>query len=211
MTIDFPEDPIGRELLLMIERAKYERWLSGEIADILSAAFDDVVSTILSPSFRSLSRASRRGNSQLFRELDRQIKSGYVTVRQATLKQMSDYAQLEAQIALKQISTVARRRAHRSTRTAALAETIKAIATLPIQGLSLGEWFTAQAENMSLQTRRVIQNGLSPGRRCPTWCARSFPSRIGCAGGAPPRTQRRHVGDAHDCQRCSELRRGREL
>jgi hypothetical protein len=79
----------------------------------------------------------------LFRELDRQIKSGYVTVRQATIKQMSDYAQVEAQVALKQISTVASDDVLTGVLGPLLShETIKAIAHCPIQGLSLGEWFT---------------------------------------------------------------------
>lgn len=193
MTIDFPEDPIGRELILMIERAKYERWLSGEIADILSAAFNDVVSTILSPSFRSLSQFEQARKLALFRELDRQIKAGYITVRQATLKQMSDYAQLEAQIALKQISTVAEGDVLTGVLGPLLStQTVQAIAALPIQGLSLGDWFSAQAENMSRETRRVIQNGLLTGRTLPDMVRQIIPPR----GSVAPAVLRRARNDA---------------
>jgi SPP1 gp7 family putative phage head morphogenesis protein len=41
---------------------------------------------------------------------------------------------------------------------------LASIAKLPIQGLTLGEWFTAQAETMSRESRRIIQQGLIEGK-----------------------------------------------
>lgn len=190
MTIDFPEDPVGRELILMVERAKYERWLSGEISDILSAAFDDVVSTIVSPTFRSLSSAEQARKLQLFRELDRQIRSGYFTVRTKVLQQMESYAQLEAEIARTQIDSVLDETSDLGTLLSP--EAIRAIGTLPIQGLSLGDWFEAQANNMSIETRRVIQNGLIQGKSLPDMVREIVPPR----GSVNPSVLRRVRNDA---------------
>jgi SPP1 gp7 family putative phage head morphogenesis protein len=165
-----PEDPRGRELVLMIERAKYERWLSNEIADILRRASDDLVSTILSPTFRTLSRDEQARKLQLFRELDRQMNAGYATVKTTALREMEGYAELEAEVARAQIRSMltgASERLQVGTGAILTSRAVAAVATLPIEGLSISDWFEAQAAGMSRETRRVIQNGLLQGKTLP--------------------------------------------
>ena len=178
---EFPTDPRGRELILMIERAKYERWLSNEVADILRRAFDEVIDTILSPAFRTLSQFEQARKLQLFRELDHQLRTHYIGARNTVIAEMRGYAQLEGEVAAAQI---------RSMLTSATSERVAAgvgamltrqavisIATLPIEGLNIGEWFEAQAAGMSRETRRLIQNGLLQGKSIPEMVKSIMPAR----------------------------------
>lgn len=178
---EFPEDPRGRELILMIERAKYERWLSNEVAEILHRAFDEVIDTILSPAFRTLSQFEQARKLQLFRELDHQLRNHYIGASNTVVAEMRGYAQLEGEVAAAQI---------RSMLTSATSERVAAgvgamlsrqavisIATLPIEGLNIGEWFEAQAAGMSRETRRLIQNGLLQGKSIPEMVKSIMPPR----------------------------------
>ena len=178
---EFPADPRGRELILMIERAKYERWLSNEVAEILRRAFDEVIDTILSPAFRTLSQFEQARKLQLFRELDHQLRNHYIGASNTVVAEMRGYAQLEGEVAAAQI---------RSMLTSATSERVAAgvvsmlsrqavisIATLPIEGLNIGEWFEAQAAGMSRETRRLIQNGLLQGKSIPEMVKSIMPPR----------------------------------
>lgn len=168
MTIDFPPaDPRGRELVLLVERAKYERWLTTEIARLLDREFTRVVDLMLSPGYRSLTRFQQQRTLQLFRELDRRIGAGYRDVTELVLREMRGYAQLEAEVARVQAHSVLALSG--GTVDLSLAVTLPrsylaAIAKLPIQGLRIGDWFDAQAATMSRETRRIIQQGLIEGK-----------------------------------------------
>jgi SPP1 gp7 family putative phage head morphogenesis protein len=179
VTIDFPDDPRGRELILMLERAKYDRWLSREITDLLSRTFNELIDTILSPAFRTLSQFEQGRKLQLFRALDTQIRSGYFAIRTTTLKQMQGYAELEAEIAQAQIRSVIPGAAPFELGVGAVItrQAVNAIAELPIQGLNIGEWFEAQAQGMSRETRRLIQNGLLQGKSIPEMVRQIVPPR----------------------------------
>jgi SPP1 gp7 family putative phage head morphogenesis protein len=140
------------------------------------------VSTIVSPTFRSLSAAEQQRKLQLFRELDRQLKAGYNTAQSTTLREMAGYARLEAEIAQTQITTVVETEAlDLSASPLITSQAMNAIAQLPIQGLSLGEWFDAQANTMSRETRRAIQNGLVTGRSLPEIVRDIVPPRTSVA------------------------------
>ena len=177
---DFPEDPRGRELILMLERAKYERFLANEVADILARAFNEVVDTILSPTFRTLSQFEQQRKFQLFRELDRQIKLGYQGVTTTVLREMQGYAQIESDVARAQIKSMltSASEAVQATVGAMLTRhTVSSIAALPVQGLNIGDWFEAQAAGMSRETRRLIQNGLLQGKSVPEMVRSIVPPR----------------------------------
>jgi SPP1 gp7 family putative phage head morphogenesis protein len=176
--LGFPEDPRGRELILMIERAKYERWLSGQVSDMLARAFNEVVDTILSPNFRTLSVTQQQRKLQLFRELDRIIQRNYGAVTNTVLNEMHGYAQLEAEVAAAQIESVLDTETIEVSLNAMLTgPSVRSIAELPIQGLSIGDWFEAQAAGMSRETRRAIQNGLLQGKSIPEIASAIVPPR----------------------------------
>jgi SPP1 gp7 family putative phage head morphogenesis protein len=175
--LDFPEDPRGRELILMLERAKYERWLSGQVSDMLSRAFNSVVDLILSPNFRTLSVNEQQRKLQLFRELDRIIQQNYGTVTHTVLREMHGYAQLEAEVAAAQIESVLGETVAANLGAMLTGPSVRSIAELPIQGLNLGDWFSAQAAGMSRETRRTIQNGLLQGKSLPEIVSAIVPPR----------------------------------
>lgn len=177
---EFPEDPRGRELILMLERAKYDRWLANEIADILARAFNEVVNTILSPGFRTLSQFEQARKFQLFRELDRQIKLGYQGVTTTVLREMQGYATIESDVARAQIKSMltgASGQIQAQIGAMLTRHTVSSIAALPVQGLNIGDWFEAQAAGMSRETRRIIQNGLLQGKSIPEMVRAIVPPR----------------------------------
>ena len=195
MTIDWPDDLRGREFLLMVERAKYERWLANEVAAILERAFNEVVDTILSPSFRTLSQAEQARKLQLFRELDRQITNGYMDVRNKLISQGNAYAEIERQVAGVQIRSMlvgSSDQLQASVGFTLSRHRLDSIARLPIQGLNISEWFDAQAAGMSRETRRTIQNGLVQGKSIPEMVKAIVPPR----GSVEPAVYRRARHDA---------------
>lgn len=164
--IDFPRDARGRELILLVERAKYERWVQQEVADLLQREYDRLADLLLSRTYRDLTRFQRRRIQQLFRALDRQIKAGYLNAVDVTTKHLQAYAKLEAEILHSQaLASLPAGSVTTSAATYGLPKAyLEGIAKLPIQGLSLGEWFEGQAVTMSREARRIIQQGLIEGK-----------------------------------------------
>lgn len=165
MTIDF-NDARGRELTLLIERGKYERWLSQETGDVLERTWNGVVDRMLSPGFRTLTKFQQQRIAELAREVDRILKSGYVDVTQLHLREMKGYAALEADVARAQVrSLLSEGGAANVSLGATLPRNyLASIAKLPIQGLNIGQWFSTQAATMSREARRLIQQGLVAGK-----------------------------------------------
>jgi SPP1 gp7 family putative phage head morphogenesis protein len=167
MAIDFlSPDPRGRELRLLILRAQHERYLAGEVTALVERAFNQVLDVLLSAKFRDLTAAQRARTAELFRELDRIISTGYTGIADYHVKAMQGYSQLESDIARATANAVL------STGAGDLAVSfyrlpkayLSAIARLPIQGLNVGDWFDGQAAKMSLNTKRIIQQGLIEGK-----------------------------------------------
>jgi SPP1 gp7 family putative phage head morphogenesis protein len=164
--INFPEsDPRGTQLRLIVERMKYERWLANETADLLEREFNRLVDVLTSTKYRTLTAAQRARALELYRELDRILKSGYVDVTDLHLTEMRGYAQFESDVARVQAASlveagtgVAIDLAYRLPNAY-----LESIAKLPIQGLRISEWFEAQAQTMSVNVRRIIQQGLVEG------------------------------------------------
>lgn len=164
---DLPRDPRGRELILSVERAKYERWLANESALLVEREFNRIVDLLLSGKYRDLTQFQQQRALQLYRELDKRIRSGYGDITQLHLTEMRGYAQLEAEVARLQAASVlpVASGALESVVGVSLPKSyLAAIAKLPIQGLTIGDWFTAQAQTMSRESRRLIQQGLVEGK-----------------------------------------------
>jgi SPP1 gp7 family putative phage head morphogenesis protein len=163
--IDFHGDPRGWELRLLIERLKFERWLSSEIDDLLERNFNRVVDEIVSSRYRTLTPFQQQRLSQLFQTLGKRLAEAYAEAAKLQLEQMRGYAVLESDVVREAIRVL-----HETPGTfnvslgAGLSKAyIASIAKLPIQGLNIGEWFDAQARTMALETRRIIQQGLVDG------------------------------------------------
>lgn len=166
MTIDFPEDYRERELLLLIERAKYERYVAGQVSELVERTLNDVLDLMTSRAYRDLTPTQRARLAQLYRELDRVIHEGYTTISDDVTTRMQAYAQLESDVARASVNTVLQ---------AGAAEVrvsfyrlpkvyLQAVAKLPVDGLTTGDWFQAQADGLSVRTRQTIQKGLIEGK-----------------------------------------------
>lgn len=178
----------------MIERAKYERWLAREVANLLETSFNEAVDIITSRKFRDLSQFERARVLSLFRELDRAIKGGYVDVSDFHLREMTAYATLESEIALEKIQTLVSSAGEIEISLNAFLpkHTVRSIAALPIQGLRISDWFQAQAETMSRETRRVIQQALIEGKGPADLIRQIIPAR----GSVAPAVYRRARNEA---------------
>lgn len=169
MAIDFPpSDPRGRELQLLLERAKYERWLSARVEELLERTWNETLDVLHSAKFRTLTRFQQQRILELAREVDRILKSGYVDVAKLHLKELQGYASLEADVARVQAASVLSpgniEAVNFSLRVRLPKTYLDAIAKLPIQGRNIGDWFEGQAETMSRESRRIIQQGLVEGK-----------------------------------------------
>lgn len=167
MTVDFSDDPRGRELRLLIERAKYERWVLSETQKLVDREFNRIVDLITSSKFRDLTRFQQQRALQLFRELERQITKGYSEISDFQVRQMKDYAAFESELAQRQAMVIVQSVGVKINFSAGAflpRYTLQSIATLPIQGLKISEWFEAQASTMGLETRRIIQQALVEGK-----------------------------------------------
>jgi SPP1 gp7 family putative phage head morphogenesis protein len=158
-----PADP--RELYLrgLVARDAFQRWLAGEVLDILDRAFRELVARLV---LDDLTPAQRERLARLFVEIDRRLREAYGSVGALTERALTDYGGVEAEAAAAdlraRIGFVGEGRVVLTS--AALTQPIlTAIARLPIQGLTLGEWWGAQAAKMSQATRRAIQTGLTLG------------------------------------------------
>lgn len=196
MAIDFPQDSNERELRLLIARAQYERGAAGKVSALVEREMSRVLDVMLSAKYRDLSAFERQRLNQLYKELDRIIQSGYATVSDTLTTEMRQYAQVEADVSRATVNAVLSSGAPAGELAVSfyrLPQTyLKAIATLPIQGLRIGEWYEGQAASLSLQTRRVIQQGLVEGKGIAEISRRILaPERAKVAAGeAPPLSKR---------------------
>ncbi|MBA3761981.1 MAG: minor capsid protein [Chthoniobacterales bacterium] len=162
MTIDYSDDPRGVQLRLLLDRAKYSRWLEGETSALVEREFSRIVDLITSPRFRDLTQYQKARALELYRELGRQIRIGYTDISKFQTSELKGYAILESEVAHAQVRSLLTTEVSLSAFLPR--HTLQSIAALPIQGLKLGEWFDAQARTMSLETKRIIQQGLIEGK-----------------------------------------------
>jgi len=174
------EDPRGTALRLMVDRAKYERWLSLEVDKLLEREFNSVADRLVSRKWRTLSQYERTRSLQLYKEIDRQLKAGYSDVKQLHLREMAGYAALESEVAMAQVGSMLTAAGSQLEGTLGAflpKHSLRSIAALPIDGLNLGEWFDGQARSMSQATRQTIQKGLIEGKGPAEIVRRILPAR----------------------------------
>jgi SPP1 gp7 family putative phage head morphogenesis protein len=162
-----PDDPRGRELQLLVNRARYERSVMGMVDQLLDREFNRVVDLLLSPKYRTLTQFQQQRAQQLFREIGARLGAGYQDVVTLVNKEMQGYAQLEAQVARVQATSVLA--AGGGQVSISLGVTLpraylESIAKLPIQGLRISDWFDGQATSMTMNAKRIIQQGLVEGK-----------------------------------------------
>lgn len=144
-------------------RDRYERWLQREVDAILLAHFEEVTRAILSsPSALTGSGGAR--TAQLFTRVVRILTKGYDAAETLTAKQIQGYVGVEAMAAKAQLRSMISDSDNFRVGMGNLTRAeLRAIAAMPIEGLTLGEWWEKQATDMTFATRRQIQLGMVAG------------------------------------------------
>lgn len=170
-----PVDPVGRALVQLIARDRYERWLIDQVHGVLTAGFNDIVATLLT-TYADLTPAQQARKARLFSQIAGQLSATYGRADTLMSGQMKDFAGIEVKAHTQQLrdlvadSPIADVTLGNLTR----AE-VKAIAEFPIAGLNLGEWFDKQALDMNVAMRGQIQLGLLNGEPSRTIAQRLIP------------------------------------
>lgn len=135
-----------------------------EVERLLVEAYNGVVDVMLSRGYRDLTQFQRARLQTMLTEIARKLGTSYDGVTSLVLDEMKQYAQLESDVSRASVNG-ALGAGEVSVSFYRLPDAyLKAIAKLPIQGLKLGDWFEAQAQTMSRETRRIIQQGLIEGK-----------------------------------------------
>jgi SPP1 gp7 family putative phage head morphogenesis protein len=162
--IDFAGDPRGIQLRLLALRGQYERGVMSQAEALLDREFERVLNLLLSGKYRSLTTTQRARALELFKEIGTRLGHGYQDLTQLVVKEMKGYAQLEADVARAQVVGAAGGEATVSLGPSLPSAYVESIAKLPVQGLRIGEWFDAQARTMTVEAKRIIQQGLVEGK-----------------------------------------------
>jgi SPP1 gp7 family putative phage head morphogenesis protein len=147
---------------------------------MLSSAFREVVSLILSPAYATLKAGQKARFLTLFARTAQKIAGGYGEVSDFMYDTSLELGSIESQLAAKELaSLVADSSAIRLSTIAPLDDaTLRAVAEFPIEGLALGDWWTKAAADMALATRRQIQIGLINGETPGTIARRIIPASL---------------------------------
>lgn len=206
MAIDFHNDPRGIELQLLIERSKYERWITGEMDQILRDAFKRITTALLSADVNGLSTFERSRLLRLYSEIERLLGDAYGSLTTDLTAEMQQYAVLEADIARAHVAVAVNMAGIQSppltgALDGVLAQTlVRSIATFPIRGLAIGDWFEGQATKMTFETKRTIQQGLIDGLSTSKIARMIVPSTTG----ADPAVQRIALRDMKSVVRTTQ-------
>jgi hypothetical protein len=164
MAIDFADDSRGIQLRLLALREQYQRGVMSQADALLDREFGRLLDLILSARYRDLTIAQRQRAAELFREIGTRLGHGYRDLETHVVSEMKGYATLEADVSRAQVVGAFGGEVTVSLGPALPAAYVESIAKLPIQGLRIGEWFDAQARTMTLEAKRIIQQGLVEGK-----------------------------------------------
>lgn len=175
----------GRDILSYATQEQYNNWLAAEAKRVLTAAYKDVV-TELTRKYGSLSSFQRQRLASIAEDIRQRLGAGYDALKTWHAKQMADFAMVQSEIAVAELGSLIGSTAGLQFIPPSLAASI---AALPIEGLSLGEWWDKAAAEMSDATRRQIQIGLLRGETMDQIVRRIVPK----AGTLEPSELRRAV------------------
>lgn len=174
-----PRDPRGRELRAYLARERYARYLEAEVDAILRAVFGDIVADLVTGQ---VSIASRPQVATFLDRVVTQLGTAYGRVSSLTSAAVGEYAVIEADAAAAWIRVLTGQVGGVPVQINAggrlvSRQLLRSVAELPIEGLTLGEWWQGQAAGMALRTRRAIQTGIVRGEGTREIAARILPPR----------------------------------
>jgi SPP1 gp7 family putative phage head morphogenesis protein len=153
----------GRAFVGMVARDAYDRWLASEVLAILEGGFRELTDDLrrIGPNVRDKGR-----QALLWRQIATRLQRAYGDADQFTDKQNMERAELEWLAARAEVAmrvTAAGAVMPESSMAMLSTNLVQSIARLPVEGLPLGDWWTAQAASMTVETRRAIQIGMVQG------------------------------------------------
>ena len=172
-------DERGRALAGMLARDAYERWLAKETIAVLDETFEAIADEIRSnpPSLRERQRLSA-----LLTTIDSRLATAYGRASRISIDGITGLAQVEFNAAAAELQASLVDLGAESVTTELVApvlspERLREIMRFPIEGLELGDWWKAQANDMATKTRRAIQLGLVKGEGTDEIVRRIIPPR----------------------------------
>lgn len=176
-----PADPVGRALVQMIARDRYERWLASEITALLEGGFKNIVASLVT-DYADLTPFQQARRVRLFALINRELSKSYGQASTFLQAQMKSFVGIEARATTAHFkSLVADSPTAEATISNLTRAEIKSIAEFPIAGLGIGEWFEKQATDMNAATRGAIQLGLLNGETTQAIAARIIPPGVDTA------------------------------
>lgn len=166
----------------MVGRDRYMRWLTLQIQAILQAGFDESVA-YLTGEFSDITPFQKARRAQLIKSIEERLVEAYDDANVFHAGQMRKYASLESRVSVNEIKNlidIGGGEAPGLSFAVLSPQRVKAIAELPISGLSLGDWWEEGVNRMSTKVRQQIQLGLLQGED-----ARQIVRRIVPTPGSP--------------------------
>lgn len=158
-----PVSPIGSQFARLVWREAYARWLDGEVARLLRLVYQELAGRIAA-DLDVLPVPSRARLFALYAQVDQLLGSEYHDLGDVMIGHLGGFARAEIDATTIEFRHVFGADFSLSASSASLSrELVTSIARLPIQGLRLGEWWTAQASTLSRRVRSEIQTGLTLG------------------------------------------------
>jgi SPP1 gp7 family putative phage head morphogenesis protein len=162
-----PSDPIGRALVQLIARDRYERWLQQEVQSLLEAGLRDMGAK-LARDFATLSPAALSRRALMYRQVSTMLGTSYGKGAAFLQAEMKAFAGLESTAQIQHLKMlVADGPGAEATLQSLTRAEVKAIAEFPIAGLGIGDWFEKQASDMNVAIKGQIQLGLLNGETIP--------------------------------------------
>lgn len=154
--------------------------MAAEIDSILSSTFREVVGLVLSPAYATMKPGQKARLLTLFARVTDLMSKGYDSTASFMYDTSLELGSIESQLAANELrAIVADSEAIKLSTIVPLSEDkLKVIANLPIEGLPFGEWWSKQADDMSLAVRRQIQIGLVNGETPGTIARRIIPASL---------------------------------
>lgn len=171
-----PADPVGRALVQMLARDRYERWLQSEIEALLEKGFKNIVSSLVT-DYAELTAFQQARRVRLFTLVARELSRSYGQANDFMVTQMKSFVGIEARATTEHFrSLVGDSPTLELTIQNLTRAEVKAIAEFPIAGLGIGDWFEKQATDMNVATRGAIQLGLLNGDTAQQIAAKIIPA-----------------------------------
>lgn len=149
----------------MVGRDRYMRWLMQQVNSILLAGYTESTKTLLG-EFGDITQFQKARRAKLLEEIETHLVSAYDSAHVFHRKEMRAYAGFESQVSVNEIKNLLQigEVGNAGLSFSVLSpQKVKAITELPINGLTLGDWWEQAVNSVSVKAKQQIQVGLLQG------------------------------------------------